>query len=76
MAAPAANLQQKLPYRLKHEPGAEAGVGRVEAPIRRPCLLQIVTISFFIFARFGIIVSVGIILGIIFIIIVRCQNLQ
>jgi hypothetical protein len=38
MAAPAANLQQKLPCRLKHEPGEAAGVGRVEALIRPPGL--------------------------------------
>jgi len=77
MAVPAANLQQKLSYRLKHQPGAAVGVYRVGAsgPLR-PRLLRIAIIGFFIFARFAIIVPVAIIIGIIFIIIARRQNLQ
>src|SRR5271169_5064113 len=77
MAALAANLQQKLSYRLKHEPGAADGVYRIRASgPRRPRLLRIAIIGFFVFTSFVIIVPVAIIIGIIFIIIVRRQNLQ
>ena len=58
MVAPAANLQQNLPYWLKHQPDAAAGLGRVGAArLAAAACYQSLVISFSIIAGLFIIVS-------------------
>src|SRR5208282_2756925 len=74
MAAPAANLQQELPYWLKRQPARRPLSAASEAPVLRPCpcLLRIAMINLLVIASFFIIFAFGIIL-----ITTRCrQNLH